>query len=93
MQKELAKEIIKHAGESEFSNRLIEITKQIEREFQGDEQKHLLELVRETLNRHIEIRDNTRRAHVALKQLEADQQALLQLFSMITSCPETETLH
>ena len=87
MRAELTDRIRKHAGESDFANRLIEIATQIEQDFRGEEQERLLELVRETLDRHVEIRDNTQRARVALQRLQADQQALLQLFDFIVDRP------
>jgi hypothetical protein len=93
VRKQLAHQIRKSIGESEFANRLIEIAAQIERDFQGDEQTRLLELVRETLDRHLEVRENSKRAHVALKRLESDQKALLKLFNMIAKRPQNETLH
>ena len=93
MRKQLTHQIRESAGESEFANRLIEIATQIEREFHGDEQKRLLALVSETLDRHLKIRENSQRANAALKKLEADQQALLKLFEMIAIRPDSETLH
>lgn len=78
---------------SEFSERLLSIASQIEREFDGIERTRLLRLVNETIERHIEIRDNTRRAREALAQLEEDQRTLLQLFEFITARPEAETVH
>ena len=79
--------------ESEFAERLTEIANQIERDFDGDERSQLLELVNETLERHVEIQENTRRAREALAQLQSDQRTLLQLFEFITARPERETLH
>jgi hypothetical protein len=79
--------------ESEFANRLTKIATQIERDFDGDERSRLLELVHETLERHVEIQENTRRAREALVQLQSDQRTLLQLFEFITAQPERETLH
>jgi hypothetical protein len=93
MGNQLKDQIRKHANGSDFANRLIEIATRIERDFRGQEQERLLELVRETLDRHIEIRENTQRARKALQRLQADQQALLQLFDLIAGRPESETLH
>jgi hypothetical protein len=93
MRKELTKEIRKLSGESEFADRLIEITNQIEVNFQGDEKKRLLDLVHETLQRHLDIRQNTRRAHAALNQLEADHKTLLEFFDKIANTRGSETLH
>lgn len=93
MRKELTLQIRKLSGHSEFANRLVDLATQIEKTFQGDEQVRLLELVRETLDHHIQIRDNTRRARAALKQIEADHQTLLKLFEKITIRPSNETLH
>jgi hypothetical protein len=93
MGSQLKDKIRKHANESDFANRLIEIATQIERDFRGQEQERLLELVGETLDRHIEVRKNTQRARKAIQRLQADQQALLQLFDLIAGRPETETVH
>ena len=93
VKKQLTDQIKKRVGESEFADRLINIATQIEHDFQGDEQERLLALVSETIDRHLKIRENTQRAHAALKQLEADQNDLLKLFEMITIRPDSETLH
>jgi len=91
--KEIKNRIRQRADASDFSNRLLEIAGHIERDFDGREREQLLELVRETLNRHVEIRASTRRARAALDKLQSDQQTLLQLFDFITARPESETLH
>ncbi len=93
MSKEIKNRIRQRADASDFSNRLLEIAGHIERDFDGREREQLLELVRETLNRHVEIRASTRRARAALDKLQSDQQTLLQLFDFITARPESETLH
>ena len=93
MSKEIKNRIRQRADASDFSNRLLEIAGHIERDFDGRERERLLELVRETLNRHVEIRASTRRARAALDKLQSDQQTLLQLFDFITARPESETLH
>ena len=76
-----------------FADRMTDIATQIERDFEGEEREQLLELVHETLERHVEIEENSRRAREALEQLQADQRALLQLFEFITAVPDRETLH
>jgi uncharacterized protein YbgA (DUF1722 family) len=91
--KEIKNRIRQRADASDFSDRLLEIAGHIERDFDGRERERLLELVRETLNRHVEIRASTRRARAALDKLQSDQQTLLQLFDFITARPESETLH
>jgi hypothetical protein len=78
---------------SEFADRMTDIATQIERDFQGEERERLLELFHETLERHVEIEENTRRAREALEQLQVDQRTLLQLFEFITAAPDRETLH
>ena len=93
MSRELKDQIRSRAEQSEFADRLLEIATQIERNFDGRERKRLLELVQETLERHVTIRENTRRAREALDQLMVDQQTLLQLFEFISASPESETMH
>lgn len=93
MNRELKDQIRRQADSSGFADRLLAIATQIEREFEGRERTRLLELVHETLERHVEIRENTRAARESLDQLQADQQSLLQLFEFITAGPGTETMH
>ena len=76
MSKGLKKRIRERAEKSDFLNRLLEIATQIERDFDGKERDRLLGLVQETLDRHVEIRENTRKAREALEQLQSDQRAL-----------------
>lgn len=93
MNRELKDQIRRQADSSGFADRLLAIATQIEREFEGRERTRLLELVHETLERHVEIRENTRAARESLDQLQADQQSLLQLFEFITAGSGTETMH
>ena len=93
MTRELKQRINERADRTDFSDRLLDIANQIERDFDGLERERLLALVHETLERHVEIRENTRRAREALEQLHKDQQTLLQLFEFITARPERETVH
>ena len=93
MSKGLKKRIRECTDPSDFADRLHEIAAQIERDFDGRERDRLLELVRETLERHLEIRENTQRAREALEQLQSDHRALLRLFDFITARPESTTVH
>jgi len=93
MSKGLKKMIQERAEQSEFANRLLEIAARIERDFDGRERERLLNLVHETLERHVEIRENTRRAREALEQLQSDHRTLLRLFDFITARPERATVH
>jgi len=93
MSSDLKKQIRTYADPSGFADRLLAIATQIERDFDGRERRRLLELVSETLERHVAIRENTRLARESLDQLQADQQALLQLFDFISARPESETMH
>ncbi len=91
--KALKKRIRERAEKPDFLNRLLEIATQIERDFDGKERDRLLDLVQETLDRHVEIRENTRKAREALEHLQSDQRALLRLFDFITARPERATVH
>ncbi len=93
MSRELKDQIRKQADPSGFADRLLAIATQIERDFDGRERGRLLELVHETLERHVAIRENTRLARETLDQLQADQQALLELFEFISARPESEIMH
>jgi hypothetical protein len=93
MSKGLKTRIRERAEKSDFLNRLLEIATQIERDFDGKERDRLLDLVQETLDRHVEIRENTRKTREALEQLQSDQRALLRLFDFITARPERATVH
>lgn len=93
MSRELKDPIRSRTKQSEFADRLLEIATRIERDFEGRERRRLLELVHETLERDVAIRENTQRARESLSQLVADQQTLLQLFEFISANPESETVH
>ena len=93
MSKALKQRIRERAEKSDFLIRLLEIATQIERDFDGKERDRLLDLVQKTLDRHIEIRENTRKVREALEQLQSDQRALLRLFDFITARPERATVH
>jgi hypothetical protein len=93
MSKGLKKKIRERAEKSDFANQLLGIATRIERDFDGQERERLLDLVHETLDRHVEIREMTRRAREALEQLQSDQRTLLRLFDFITARPERETIH
>ena len=93
MSKELKKRIREHTDPSDFADRLLEIATRIERDFDGRERERLLDLVHETLERHVEIRESTRRAREALEKLQSDHKTLLWLFNFITARPERATLH
>jgi hypothetical protein len=80
-------------GDASFAGRLMALTDEIERRFDGDERSRLLLLAEETFDRHLTLRDHTRRAHASLDQLRADQQRLMQLLEMLRARPECETLH
>lgn len=93
MTRSLKDRIRDDADDEEFAQRLLGIAARIERDFDGDERERLLGLVRETLERHVEIRENTRRAREMLEQIDEDQRTLLQLFEFIAAQPERSTLH
>jgi hypothetical protein len=71
----------------------LEIAKQIESDFNGPEREKLLDTVEEALDRHVEIREATEKAHGALEKLRSNQHALLRLFDFITANPDRETVH
>ncbi len=93
MSERLRKKIRERAEKREFADQLMDIATRIERDFEGDERERLLALVHEALDRHVEIREQTRAARDALIQLQADQRALLRLFDFITARPERATIH
>jgi hypothetical protein len=93
MTRNLEERIRTRAVRTEFGDRLLEIAKQIESEFTGQEQERLLDMVDEALDRHLEIREASNRAHGALEKLQSDQHTLLRLFDFITADPNRETIH
>ncbi len=93
MSKERKKKIRERAETSDFANQLLGLATRIERDFDGQERERLLDLVHETLDRHVEIREKTREAREALEQLQSDQRTLVRLFDFITARPERATLH
>jgi len=80
-------------GDRAFAGRLLELAEQIERRFDGPERSRLLLLAEETFERHLVLRDQTRRAHASLDRLRADQQRLTQIIALLKARPESETLH
>ncbi len=93
MSRDLKDRIRKQADPSDFGDCLLAIATQIERDFDGRERRRLLELVHETLDRHVEIRENTRLARESLDQLVEAHEELLQLFEFISANPDIETMH
>jgi hypothetical protein len=76
-----------------FAERLLERVATIEREFDGQQRDRLLALVEETFERHLQIRQNTARAQIALDQLRANQERLFGLLKLILAPPGSGTLH
>ena len=81
------------ADRTEFGKLLLEIAKQIECDFEGQERDRLRALVAEALDRHFEIRETAERTREALDKLRSDQHTLLRLFDFITTNPDRETVH
>ena len=80
-------------SDASFVARLLELTHEIERRFDGDERSRLLHLAAETFERHLELRDHTRRARASLERLRADQRRLMSILDGLRTQPEGETLH
>jgi hypothetical protein len=76
-----------------FAERLLEGVATIEREFDGEQRDRLLALVDETFERHLQIRQNTARAQIALEHLRANQERLFGLLKLILTPPGSGTLH
>jgi len=76
-----------------FAERLLEGVATIEREFDGAQRDQLLALVDETFERHLQIRQNTARAQIALEQLRANQERLCGLLKLVLAPPGSGTLH
>jgi hypothetical protein len=76
-----------------FAERLLEGVATIEREFDGEQRDRLLALVDETFERHLQIRQNTARAQIALEQLRANQERLCGLLKLVLTPPGSATLH
>jgi hypothetical protein len=80
-------------GDMQFVVRLLELTHEIERSFDGDERSRLLRLAEETFERHMELRDHTRSARDSLAQLRADQRRLMSILDGLRARPAGETIH
>jgi hypothetical protein len=80
-------------GDPHFVDRLIELTDKIDRSFDGDVRRKLLELAEDTFERHLELREHTQRARRNLEQLRADQKRLIAILERLTLRPENEPLH
>ncbi|MBW2493844.1 MAG: hypothetical protein JRE43_03755 [Deltaproteobacteria bacterium] len=93
MTRKIEEQLRARADRSEFGRRLLEISKQVERDFEGQERDRLRALVAEALDRHFEIRETAKRTREALDRLRSDQHALLRLFDFIAASPDRETIH
>jgi len=93
MVRNLEERIRARTDRTEFGDRLLEIAKQIESDFEGRERERLLDMVEEALDRHVEIRESSERTQGALEKLRSDQHTLLRLFDFITANPDRETVH
>jgi hypothetical protein len=93
MTRKLEEQLRAREDRSEFGKRLLEISKQVERDFEGQERERLRALVAEALDRHFEIRATAKRTREALDKLRSDQHTLLRLFDFITASPDRETVH
>ena len=76
-----------------FAERLLEGVEAIEREFDGEQRDQLLALVDETFECHLQIRQNTARAQLALEQLRGNQERLFGLLKLILAQPGSGILH
>ncbi len=93
MTRKIEEKLRARADRSEFGRRLVEISKQVERDFDGRERERLRALVAEALDRHFEIRESAQKTRAALEKLRSDQYTLLRLFDFITASPDRETIH
>jgi hypothetical protein len=93
MTRNLKERIRARVDRTEFGDRLLEISNQIEDEFKGSEREKLLEMVNEALDRHLEIREASEKTRLALEKLRSDQHTLLRLFDFITANPNRDTVH
>ena len=93
MTRKIEEQLRARADRSEFGRRLLEISKQVERDFDGRERERLRALVAEALDRHFEIRESAQKTRAALDKLRSDQHTLLRLFDFITASPDRETIH
>lgn len=80
-------------GDTNFAERLVELMDEIERGFDGDVRRKLLELAEDTFERHLELREHTQRARRDLERLQADQRRLVEILEGLTVRPENEPLH
>ena len=83
----------RRSADAAFVERLLEMTRKIELDFEGDERSRLLRMAEETLERHVELRDHTALARESLDQLRADQNRLVRILEGLRARPEDETIH
>lgn len=79
--------------DASFVTRLLELTTEIERSFDGDERSRLLRLAEETFERHLELRSHARSTRASLEQLHAQQRRLVSILEGLRALPEGETFH
>lgn len=82
-----------NGDQAHFADEILRSIALIEREFTGEQREGLLRLAAETLERHIQIQENSAQVRTALARLEAYAQWMRQLCDFITATPGDEKLH
>lgn len=76
-----------------FAERLLAAIATIDRQYQGEERKRMLETVEKTLDRFVELGQQTSRIQNALRQMRSDFAELRQLVEFLTAPAADRTLH
>jgi len=73
--------------------RLLALTDRIEKGFDGDQRVRLLELARDTFERHVSMCTESDRVRDGLAALRSDQRRLLELLEFLSAGREGARLH
>jgi hypothetical protein len=76
-----------------IAERLLQAIATINREFRGADRERMLQSVEETLDRFVEIGEQTQRIQASLARMRKDLTALSQLLEFLSPTPEKRTLH
>ena len=77
----------------EFCDQLVQMVSFIEHHFEGSERENLIKLASETLDRHIQLGENTAKLQSALERIRSHQQRLHQLTDFLKADTEPKIIH
>ena len=76
-----------------FAERLLAAIAMVDRACAGEERKRMLRAIEETLDRFVELVEQTARVQSALRQMRSDYLRLRQMVEFLTTSAANPTLH